>query len=61
MIKRMKLYWIAYDHGPSGTEMIDGPYGTYVETLVERDSLLVGEPDEKLIIVSQTIEVLEEK
>jgi hypothetical protein len=54
----MRLYYIAYDFS-MGLEMIDGPYGTYLEASNERDALTNNVPDEKLKIVCITEEVEE--
>lgn len=53
---QMRLYYIAYDYGPDGLELIDGPYGTRWEALTERDSL--SESDEKLIVVYEVKDVV---
>ena len=50
---KMKLYYIAYNYSIE-LEMIDGPYGTYLEASNERDIITDGKPDEKLVIVSET-------
>ena len=55
---KMCLYYIAFDYGVE-LEMIDGPYGTYLEASNERDALTNRVPDEKLKIVCKTEEVEE--
>ena len=50
---KMRLYYIAYDYGIE-LEMIDGPYGTYLEASNERDAITNKVDDEKLVIVSET-------
>lgn len=50
---KMKLFYIAYNYSIE-LEMIDGPYGTYLEASNERDIITDGKPDEKLVIVSET-------
>jgi hypothetical protein len=50
---KMKLYYIAYDYTLE-LEMIDGPYGTYLEASNERDVITNGVSDEKLVIVCET-------
>ena len=53
---KMRLYYIAYDYGIE-LEMIDGPYGTYLEASNERDAITNKVDDEKLKIVFQSVEV----
>lgn len=49
---KMRLYYIAYDYGISGMEMIDGPYGTASEAFASRTALTrLGGEQENLIIV----------
>ena len=48
---KMRLYYIAYDYGPSDMEMIDGPFGTAYEALQERERCIAGIEDEKLVVV----------
>ena len=57
--KTMKLYYVAYDYGPSGIEMMRGPFGTWLEASIRRDETVMqnGNEDEKVIIVSDIIAV----
>jgi hypothetical protein len=59
-ILRMQVYYIAFDYVIGTVEMIDGPYGTFEEAqseLVSIDSS--ANVDKRLIIVQQTLEVLD--
>lgn len=55
----MKLYYIVFDYG-HGKEMIAGPYGTYTAAFNDRMTLMDGLDDEKLVIMSQKIDMSEE-
>lgn len=54
----MRIYYIAYKYPDGELQMIDGPYGTSLEAMTERDALNV-EGDENLIVVRQSIDVME--
>ena len=54
----MRLYYIAYKFSDGELQMIDGPYGTSLEAMSERDSMNTDK-DEKLIVVRQSIDVTE--
>jgi hypothetical protein len=56
---KMKLYYVAYDYRHE-LEMISGPYGTHTEASNQYEILTRRHDDEKLKIVSQSIEVIEE-
>jgi len=51
----MRLYYIAYDYGKAGVEMIDGPYGHGSAAFNERDRLIEPNPhganERNLIVV----------
>lgn len=61
MILKMRLFFIAYHYTPTEeVELIDGPYGTLSEALIELDSLKsAGGEDSNLKIVSKRMEVTE--
>ena len=40
----MRLYYIAYDYGKAGVEMIDGAYGHAGAAFNERDRLIQSKP-----------------
>lgn len=53
----MKVYYIAYQY-QSGLELMDGPYGTYIEAYNERTNMIgTNVDDENLIIVTEHKEV----
>lgn len=57
----MRLYYIAYDHGKAGLEMIDGAYGHAGAAFNERDRLIEPNPhganERNLIVVRVQTEV----
>lgn len=61
MIEKMRLYYIAYRYSDGQVEMMCGPYGTGSEADSERNLMLNGVVDDKLIVVRQEIEVKEAK
>lgn len=48
---KMRLYYIGYDYGISGVEMIAGPFGTASQAISERARMIGIGVNDKLIIV----------
>jgi hypothetical protein len=55
---KMKLYYVAYYH--HDLKMISGPYGDSLAAYAEYEALTKSYDEEKLKVVSQSIEVIEE-
>lgn len=56
-MKPMKLYYVAYNYGHQQYEMLDGPFGRWIEANDAR--LLHDDGDPNLVIVSEIIQVEE--
>ena len=56
---RIKLYYIAFEYGDE-LEYFDGPFGTYSLANNELERLLVGEQEDRLVIVSEWKEMIGE-
>jgi hypothetical protein len=56
---KMRIYYIGYDYGISGVDMISGPYGTASEAIQHRERLIGIDADNDKLIVVRIIEEVE--